>query len=141
MSIPSLGPKKNIPSGGNKPHRMVEFVDGNNNHYAAWVMPVMADPWIICAAYDPITPAESSSGRYSGGQAIFIQAQGGLTRDDYEELEEVIIEKMKSKDGMVEERRMGTGILDAPDQETLYVSMGSYGDIEAAFGNLFNKAK
>ena len=120
---------------------MVELVDGNNNHYAAWVEPVKADPWIICVAYDPITAAESSSGHYSGGDPIF--SRGKVTRDQYEELEAMIVEKIQSKTDAAETRRMGTSILSAPDQPDTYIGMckspeAGDGPIKAAFSKLLS---
>lgn len=74
------------------------FVDGSNNTYTITQEEIN---------YDPITPEESSSGEYSGGDP----AKAKVKMREFEALIEIISEAMAATDQHAASREMGTAIV------------------------------
>lgn len=74
------------------------YIDGNNNSYL-----ISADSLI----YDPISPIESSSGTYSGGEAKRVK----LSATQFQKIETLIKSIQKDKASHENARQMGFGTL------------------------------
>ena len=75
-----------------------EYIDGNGNVYA------ISSTTIV---YDPVTPEESSTGTYSGGEPYF----ASLEPKQFTDLEQTFQKAMADTNGQTTQRTMGTGTL------------------------------
>lgn len=75
-----------------------EYADGNGNLYS------ISNTAIL---YDPITPKESSTGMYSGGEAYTIQ----IEQKHFDQMETVFKKVIENKTDISETRSKGTGAL------------------------------
>lgn len=79
-------------------HYSYRYGDGSGNQ------------WQINASsisYEPVTPANSSSGIYSGGEAF----SRAISRAQFEALEQLLLAAWQNKDEQAQQREMGTGSL------------------------------
>lgn len=85
---------------GCKSHEMIiySYSDGNNNTYEI-------KKWEL--AYKPVTPIESSSGTYSGGQPKTIK----LTQADYDKVIDILNKAIEDKSMHIDERVMMSGMI------------------------------
>lgn len=74
------------------------YVDGNNNEYI-----VRTDS----LHYEPVQPANSSSGEYSGGEKKSV----GISSDQFTRIESQIKQIIKDKSNQIDNRLMGCGTL------------------------------
>src|SRR5688572_2333421 len=72
------------------------YIDGNNNTYT-----ITSDS----IKYDPITPKESSSGIYSGGDPKAV----AITKEQFSKIESIIHQIQKDKASHAGKREMGYG--------------------------------
>lgn len=84
-----------IASAGNTSYT---YIDGNNNEYT-----ITSDSLI----YSPITPAESSSGEYSGGEPKRVK----ISSEQFLKIESIIKSIQKDKSAQIDNRLMGCGTL------------------------------
>lgn len=78
---------------------MYTYVDGNNNTYRLDSDDILS--------YDPITPSESSSGSYSGGQPISIR----LDSEPANRLRKTLDKAISMEGGASTMRNKGSGLL------------------------------
>lgn len=90
-----------------------EYVDGNGNLYSISNFSIM---------YDPITPKESSTGMYSGGDAYTIK----IEQKHFDKMEMVFKKVIENKSDISETRSKGTGVLIVfPSKRTYIFKMNS----------------
>lgn len=90
-----------------------EYVDGNGNLYA------ISNSSIV---YDPVTPEESSTGMYSGGEAY----TAPLEQKQFDQIEATFKKVIEHKEDISETRSMGTGTLIVlPSKKTYIFKMNS----------------
>lgn len=75
-----------------------DYLDGNGNKYSITPESII---------YDPITPAESSTGIYSGGEPYNIS----ISLVEFEILQETAMNCINKKEGIIENRIKGSGML------------------------------
>ena len=75
-----------------------EYVDGNGNLYAINHTSIV---------YDPVTPEESSTGTYSGGEPYV----ASLEQKQFDQIESVFKKVISQKEDQTDTRSMGTGTL------------------------------
>jgi hypothetical protein len=92
------------------------YVDGNNNEYR-----ISMDSLY----YNPITPIESSSGEYSGGNPKQVK----ITTAEYTQIESIIQAIKKDKPNHSKTRQMGMGTL-VFGKKRIYVQMNATLKIE-----------
>ncbi len=85
-----------------------EYVDGNGNLYA------ISSTTIV---YDPITPEESSTGTYSGGEPYTIT----IEQKNFDQIVSVFKKVIAEKKGQTQTRSMGTGTLIVLPAKTTYI--------------------
>ena len=85
-----------------------EYIDGNGNLY------VISSTTIV---YDPITPEESSTGTYSGGEPYNIT----IDLKQFNNLENKFKKVMTNTDGQTKARNKGTGTLIILPKRTTYI--------------------
>lgn len=85
-----------------------EYIDGNGNVYA------ISSTSIV---YDPITPIESSTGTYSGGEPYF----AAIEPKQYSDLVLVFNKCIDDPSGQSTTRSMGTGTLIVLPKKTTYI--------------------
>lgn len=97
----------------NKTMTSYEYVDGNGNLYA------ISNSSIV---YDPVTPEESSTGMYSGGEAY----TAPLEQKQFDQIEATFKKVIEHKEDISETRSMGTGTLIVlPSKKTYIFKMNS----------------
>lgn len=85
-----------------------EYVDGNGNVYA------ISNTSIV---YDPVTPEESSTGTYSGGEPYVAP----LEEKQFDQLEAVLKKVITQTSDQTTTRSMGTGTLIIMPAKTTYI--------------------
>lgn len=85
-----------------------EYIDGSGNLFA------INSTTII---YDPITPEESSTGTYSGGEPYKINVES----KQFEDLEKVFKKVIANTNGQTTERNKGTGTLVVLPERITYI--------------------
>lgn len=91
-----------------------EYIDGNGNLYAISATSIV---------YDPITPEESSSGTYSGGEpyTAFIEEK------QFNDLDETVKKCIGDQNGQTDTKKMGTGtLIMLPSKKTYHFEMNSW---------------
>ncbi len=90
-----------------------EYVDGNGNLYAINNTSVV---------YDPVTPEESSTGMYSGGEPY----TAPLEQKQFDQIEATFKKAIENKADQTDTRSMGTGTLIVmPSKKTYIFKMNS----------------
>lgn len=87
------------------------YIDGNNNDYK-----ITSDSIF----YSPITPVESSSGEYSGGNSKRVK----ITEEQFLKIEMIIQSILKDKSNFIKDRLMGSGTL-IVGKKTTYINSAS----------------
>lgn len=87
------------------------YVDGNNNVYT-----LTPDSLV----YDPITPNESSSGEYSGGEPKTVK----ITSEKFSKIEGIVLAILKDKKSHEKNRQMGFGTLEV-GKKLIYINSSS----------------
>jgi len=106
---------------------MYTYVDGNNNIYT--ITPDSIN-------YEPITPDESSSGEYSGGEPKKVQ----ISEQQFLRIEVLIKSILTAKEIQQKNREMGCGTLLA-GKKTIYINSSSQqkADLENELKSVLNK--
>jgi hypothetical protein len=90
-----------------------EYVDGNGNLYAISTTSIV---------YDPVTPEESSTGTYSGGEPYI----ASLEQKQFDQIEAVFKKVISQTSDQTSNRSMGSGTLVLLPAKTTYIfSMNS----------------
>ena len=90
-----------------------DYVDGNGNKYSITTNTI---------TYDPITPLESSTGTYSGGEPYTIN----INLTQFETLQKTAMNCINKKDGQTKQRNKGTGtLIIQPGNKTYLFEMNS----------------
>jgi hypothetical protein len=87
------------------------YVDGSNNDYE-----ITSDSIF----YSPVTPVESSSGEYSGGNPKRVK----ISAEQYLKIEQIIKSILKDKTNFIKDRLMGCGTL-IVGKKTTYINSAS----------------
>jgi hypothetical protein len=84
------------------------YVDGNGNSF---------DIRSNSIHYDPVTPLESSSGNYSGGEPFSFS----INEQQFNQLEQVFKKSIANQQGQTKKRTKGTGTLVVLQHKTIYI--------------------
>lgn len=109
---------KNMEKTKNSDYKVIDmasfdYIDGNANKYSISTEEII---------YDPITPAESSTGTYSGGEPYTVN----ISLTEFEVLQETAMNCINKKEGLIEDRKMGSGTLIVqPGSKTFIFDMNS----------------
>ncbi|MBK9190331.1 MAG: hypothetical protein IPM77_01905 [Crocinitomicaceae bacterium] len=87
------------------------YIDGNNNDYL-----IKSDS----IYFNPVTPNESSSGEYNGGEP----KTDKLTPEEFSKIESLIKSMVKDKKNHIDNRLMGCGTL-AIGNKSLFIDVNS----------------
>jgi hypothetical protein len=107
------------------------YVDGNGNNFSIRSNAIQ---------YDPVTPLESSSGNYSGGEPFSF----AISEQQFNQLEQVFNQSIANKQGQTKQRTKGTGTLVVLSAKALYTFEANSvqkKEIEAILAALFQQNK
>ncbi|KAA3616752.1 MAG: hypothetical protein DWP94_14715 [Flavobacterium sp.] len=108
--------------------KRIQYSDQSNNHYTITRTSLV---------YSPVTPEESSSGIYSGGDPVEVQ----LTRDEFEKVLSLADKIMKASEGKEMKREMLTSVLVISEENETQKAILKRSDARSTLEELLQKLK
>jgi len=108
--------------------KSIQYSDQNNNHYSITRTSLI---------YTPVTPEESSSGVYSGGDPAEVQ----LTKDEFNTILSLSEKIMKASEGNEMKREMLTSVLVISEEGKSRKAILKRSEARSALEELLQKVK